>query len=343
VALAQHARDKEAPMRIFFTGGSGKAGRHVAPYLAEQGHHVTNADLVPLRHPAVADLRVDLTDAGETYSALAGLATFDELDLPEKPTYDAVVHFAAVPAILLVSDAATYATNVLSTYNVLEAATRLGVRKIVFASSETTYGVCFAQGERRPVYVPVDEDHPTVPEDAYAMSKVAGEVTARSFQARTGADVYGLRINNVIEPDEYREMFPPFLVDPSLRRRNLFAYIDVRDLGQMVQRCLEVDGLGYEVFNVANADMSVAATTQELQHRFYDGVEVRREMAATRPSTPSTRHATSSASPRATPGVRCCLTPVPGTADGSPLSVRRSARSAGSGLEDGRNASPAPR
>jgi len=252
-------------MRIFFTGGSGKAGRHVAPYLAEQGHHVTNADLVPLEHPAVADLRVDLTDAGETYSALAGLATFDELDLPEKPTYDAVVHFAAVPAILLTSDAATYATNVLSTYNVLEAATRLGVRKIVFASSETTYGICFAQGERRPLYLPVDEDHPTVPEDAYAMSKVAGEVTARSFQARTGADVYV-------------EMFPPFLTDPSLRRRNVFAYIDVRDLGQMVQRCLKIDGLGYEVFNVANADMSVAATTQELQDRFYDGVEVRREM-----------------------------------------------------------------
>jgi nucleoside-diphosphate-sugar epimerase len=265
-------------MRIFFTGGSGKAGRHVAPYLAEQGHHVTNADLVPLGHPAVPDLRVDLTDAGETYSALAGLATFDELDLPERPTYDAVVHFAAVPRILLTSDAATYATNVLSTYNVLEAATRLGVRKILFASSETTYGICFAQGERRPLYVPVDEGHPTVPEDAYAMSKVAGEVTARSFQARTGSDVYGLRINNVIEPHEYAETFPAFLADPSLRRRNLFAYIDVRDLGQMVQRCLETDGLGYEVFNVANADMSVAATTKEIQDRFYDGVEVRREM-----------------------------------------------------------------
>ena len=113
-------------MRIFFTGGSGKAGRHVAPFLAEAGHHVTNADLVPLKHPGVADLRVDLTDAGQTYSALAGLATFEELDLVEKPTYDAVVHFAAVPAILLASDATTYATNILSTYNVLEAATRLG-------------------------------------------------------------------------------------------------------------------------------------------------------------------------------------------------------------------------
>ena len=148
----------------------------------------------------------------------------------------------------------------------------------MFASSETTYGICFAQGERRPLYLPVDEDHPTVPEDAYAMSKVAGEATARSFHARTGADVYGLRINNVIEPHEYAEKFPAFLDDPSLRRRNVFAYIDTRDLGQMVQRCLETDGLGYQVFNVANADMSVAATTQEIRARFYDDVEVRREM-----------------------------------------------------------------
>ena len=265
-------------MRIFFTGGSGKAGRHVAPYLAELGHQVTNADLVPLGHGSVADLRVDLTDAGETYSALAGLASFEELELAEKPAYDAVVHFAAVPRILLTSDATTYATNVLSTYNVLEAATRLGVRKVVFASSETTYGICFAQGERRPEYVPVDEQHPTVPEDSYAMSKVVNEVTARSFQARTGADIYGLRINNVIEPHEYAELFGPFLADPALRRRNVFAYIDVRDLGQMVQRCLETDSLGYEVFNVANADMSVSASTDEVRERFYDGVEVRREM-----------------------------------------------------------------
>ena len=265
-------------MRIFFTGGSGKAGHHVAPHLAAQGHQVTNADLTPLGHPDVADLRVDLTDAGQTWSAMAGLATMDELDLAEKPAYDAVVHFAAVPRILLTTEGATYATNVLSTYHVLEAATRLGIPKVVFASSETTYGICFAQGERKPLYVPVDEEHPTVPEDSYAMSKVAGEVTARSFQARTGSDVYGLRINNVIEPDEYAELFPPFLEEPALRRRNVFAYIDTRDLGQMVQRCLETDGLGYQVFNVANADMSVAATTDEVRERFYEGVEVRREM-----------------------------------------------------------------
>lgn len=265
-------------MRILFTGGSGKAGHHVAPALAAQGHQVTNADVTPLGHPGVQDLRVDLTDAGETWSAMAGLARMEELDLPEKPAYDAVVHFAAIPAILVASDAATYATNVLSTYHVLEAATRLGIPKVVFASSETAYGICFAQGERRPLYLPVDEEHPTVPEDSYAMAKVSNEVTARSFQARAGTDVYGLRINNVIEPHEYAELFPDFLEDPSLRRRNVFAYIDTRDLALMVERCLATDGLGYQVFNVANADMSVAATTEEVRERFYDGVELRRDL-----------------------------------------------------------------
>jgi len=270
-------------MQIFFTGGSGKAGHHVAPYLASQGHQVTNADLTPLGHPDVTDLRVDLTDTGQTYSALAGVPTQADFDSPARgwgrgSAYDAVVHFAAIPAVLAAADNTTFATNILAQYNVLEAATRLGIRKIVFASSETTYGVCFAQGERKPLYVPVDEEHPVVPEDSYAMSKVAGEVVARSFQARTGADVYGLRINNVIEPHEYAEKFPPFLRDPSLRRRNLFAYIDTRDLGQMTLRCLETDGLGFEVFNVANADMSVSASTAEVIARFYDGVEVRREM-----------------------------------------------------------------
>lgn len=270
-------------MRIFFTGGSGKAGHHVAPYLASRGHQVVNADLTPLGHPDVTDLRVDLTDAGEVYSALAGVPTqadFDDpdLDLTRGSAYDAVVHFAAIPRPQVVSDATTYATNVLAHYHVLEAATRLGIRKVVFASSETTYGVCFGQGERKPLYVPVDEEHPVVPEDSYAMSKVAGEVTARSFHARTGADLYGLRINNVIEPHEYTELFPAFLEDPALRRRNLFAYIDTRDLAQMTLRCLETDGLGYEVFNVANADLSVALTTDEVIARFYDGVEVRREM-----------------------------------------------------------------
>jgi hypothetical protein len=111
------------------------------------------------------------------------------------------VHFAAIPAILIRPDNETFRINTLSTYNVIDAAVKLGIRKVIFASSETTYGICFADGEVMPEYVPIDEEHPTVPHDSYAMSKVVNEATARSFQARSGIDLYGLRINNVIDPD----------------------------------------------------------------------------------------------------------------------------------------------
>jgi nucleoside-diphosphate-sugar epimerase len=110
------------------------------------------------------------------------------------------------------------------------------------------------------------------------MSKICNEATAKSFQARSGIDIYGLRINNVIEPHEYATNFPAFMEDASLRRRNIFAYIDARDLGHMVDCCLKTDGLGYQVFNVANDDMSVGITTDEVIAQFYEGVPQKRKM-----------------------------------------------------------------
>ncbi len=265
-------------MRIFFTGGNGKAGKHTVQYLRDQGHRVLNADVAAKWEGGNDEVQIDLTDQGQVLSAMSGLVSFDELDLEETPKFDAVVHFAAVPAITFRPEADIFRNNTLSTYNVIDTATRLGIPKIIFASSETTYGVCFAHGEVKPDYIPVDEEHPTVPHDAYAMSKVCNEVTGRSLQAKTGADIYGLRINNVIEPHEYAEMFPAFMEDPALRRRNIFAYIDVRDLAQMVECCLKTDGLGYEVFNVSNDDCSVAMPSAEIAQTFYKGIDQTREM-----------------------------------------------------------------
>jgi nucleoside-diphosphate-sugar epimerase len=266
-------------MRVFFTGGAGKAGRHAIAHLTAQGHQVTNIDLAKLDHPGVKSLHVDLTDAGQVFNAMQAYADYSDLDSGEgMKTYDAVVHFAAIPAILFRPDNETYRINVMSTYNVIDAAVRLGIKKVIIASSETTYGVCFADGEVKPLYVPVDEDHPVVPPDSYAMSKVVNEITAHSFQVRSGIDIYALRINNVIEPHEYAQNFPAFMANPALRRRNIFAYIDARDLGHMVDCCLKTDGLGYQVFNVSNDDMSVNITSDEVISRFYQGVPVKRGM-----------------------------------------------------------------
>ncbi|MEM9970981.1 MAG: NAD(P)-dependent oxidoreductase [Pseudomonadota bacterium] len=263
-------------MRVFFTGGSGKAGRHVTRYLADQGHRLLNFDLTPLGSEGIHDIIGDITDLGQVVSALTGYAGFDELEPGGgPPPFDAVVHFAAVPRILLTPDNECYRVNTLGTYNVFEAAAKLGIRKVIFASSETTYGVCFHDGRADPDYLPVDEDHPTVPQDSYATSKVVNEVTARSFHARTGADFYGLRIGNVIEPHEYVDLFPQFFETPEIRRRNVFNYIDARDLGQIVDLCLAKDGLGFEVFNTANDDNSVNIPAAELAERFFPGVEHR--------------------------------------------------------------------
>lgn len=257
--------------RILFTGGSGKAGRHVAPWLRDAGHHVVNADLTPLGAQGIDDRYVDVTDSGQVFGALLQHANMSELEGGTALPFDAVVHFAAVPRVLLTSDAECYRVNTIGTYNVIEAAVKLGIRKIIIASSETVYGTCFAEGYLPPARLPVTEDQDVAPHDSYAMSKVCNEVTARSFQARSGADIYVLRIGNVIEPHEY-DQFPAFFAQPEMRKRNIFNYVDARDLGQIVHRGVQVDGLGYRVFNAANDTNSADIPAAQLAATYFPDV-----------------------------------------------------------------------
>lgn len=264
--------------RILFTGGSGKAGRHVVPYLLDRGHRVVNVDLTPLDHPKVDNLTADITDSGQMFNAMTSYANFDELEPGTGvPRFDAVVHFAAIPRILIHPDNETFRVNTVGTYNVIEAAVKLGIKKIVFASSETTYGVCFSDGQTDPHCLPVEEDYDVDPMDSYGLSKVVNEKTARAFQRRSGFDLYALRIGNVIEPHEY-DLFPGFFAKPEQRRRNIFCYIDARDLGQIVDLCLEKDGLGYQVFNAGNDTNGMDIPNAEILKRFFPNVPVTREL-----------------------------------------------------------------
>ena len=150
-------------------------------------------------------------------------------------------------------------------------------KKIIFASSETTYGFCFAQGNPIPKYLPIEEDYETNPTDSYGLSKVLNEQTGKAFQKRTGIDIYALRIGNIIEPNEYNR-FEEFCKNPSVRLRNLFNYIDARDLAQAIELCIKKDGLGYEVFNVTHDINSVSLTTEEIIKQFFPNTKMRREM-----------------------------------------------------------------
>jgi nucleoside-diphosphate-sugar epimerase len=264
--------------RIFFTGGAGKAGRHVVPYLEAAGYEVHSVDLVPLDRPRITNLIADITDSGQMFNAMTMHRDFPDLDVPGGPKpFDAVVHFAAIPRIMIKADNECFRVNVMGTYNVIEAAVKLGIRKIIIASSETTYGVCFAEGHRAPRSLPLEEDYDVDPMDSYALSKVINEQTARAFQLRSGIDIYALRIGNVIEPHEY-ERFPEFIARPEMRTRNVWNYVDARDLGQVVKLCIETDGLGYQVFNAVNDSAVATIQSRELAERFFPGVKWTREI-----------------------------------------------------------------
>ena len=273
--------------RIVFTGGSGKAGRHVIPYLLSKGHHVLNLDLSPFPDDhvpsgkSVFTLKTDLTDGGQVFNALTSLFNMEEYALPSHPGLpDAIIHFAAYARNMLVPDNECFRGNVMSTYNIVEAACKLGVKKIIIASSETTYGVCFSQGED-PEYLsfPLDEETYDVnPMDTYACSKLCGERLARSFARRFGVDIYALRIGNVIEPHEYGRDFERHVGSPETRKRNAWSYIDARDLGQICDLAVQKSGLGFQVFNATNDTITTTVPTMEFLKRNCPGTPVTREM-----------------------------------------------------------------
>ena len=264
--------------RIVFTGGSGKAGRHVVPWLKAKGYDILNLDLRPLDCPDVNTLITDVTDSGQVFNALSMHFDFDGFTTGKGPAkIDAVVHFAAIPRVLIQPDNVTFSANVVSTYNVIEAAVKLGIRKVIIASSETTYGVCFAEGDKDYHHFPLEEDYDSDPMDSYGLSKVVNEKTARAFALRSGADIYALRIGNVIEPHEY-DRFPGFMADPPSRKRNAWSYIDARDLGQIVHLCLEKSELGYQVFNAVNDTITAREPTAEFLARWCPATPVRRPL-----------------------------------------------------------------
>lgn len=251
---------------VVVTGSSGKLGTAVVTHLVAHGWKVVAVDRVPSPNTDVASSVVELTDFGQAVEALGGI---DE----RHDGVDALVHLAAIPAPGLRPDAATFANNMTASYNAYTAALRAGIRKIVWASSETVLGLPFAEP---PPYVPVDEDYPPRPNSTYSLVKTLEEEMARQLcRWHPDLSMIGLRFSNVMAPEDYAR-FPEFDADPALRRWNLWAYIDARDGAQAVRRALEHRSAGADVFVIANADTVMSRPNDELLDAEFPGVPLTR-------------------------------------------------------------------
>ncbi len=247
-------------MNILVTGGSGRIGRYVLRELAAAGHHVTNVDLTPTPEEPGAFLRVDLTDAGEVYQALA------------RAKAEAVVHLGAWANAGMVPDARTYGDNVRSTYHVFQACADLGIRRIVAASSAQVYGFAAAP----PQYVPVDEDHPLRPVNSYALSKVVGEQVADYFVANFGLTILSFRFMGVRPPAQIGAEIEAMAADPAGGSWLLWTRTDARDAALACRLALEAPDVPSGPYNITGARVVLSVPSRELVARhFGDQTEVR--------------------------------------------------------------------
>lgn len=250
--------------KVVVTGGSGRLGVWVVKEFQENGYQVINIDtkLPPPEFNINKTIIADLNNQAELYGVLQGA--------------DAVVHMAAIPDENSFPHNVIFQNNVMATYNVLQAASMLGIKKAVIASSETAYGITLAVRPTAPQYVPMDEDHPLLPQSSYDLSKVVNEKTAEMFGRRTGMQIVCLRIGNVCWPERYKQ-FPSFINDSSKRTGILWSYIDTRDAAVACRLAVEKDGLGVISLNIAADNTSMNIKSSILMAQQYPQVTDFRE------------------------------------------------------------------
>ena len=263
-------------MRVLVTGASGKLGRWVVRDLAEHGHEVVGIDRVPPPPDdrgsvpdgtSVRHREADLVGVGQVVGAMAGC--------------EAVVHLGAIPSPGRHPDEVVFGNNVRATFAVLHAAALLGIRKAVIASSVSALGMAYATHPFAPLYAPVDEAHPLLPQDPYGLSKEVDERTAETFHRRTGMQVLAYRFHWIANPGQAADAARQVGADLRQHATGLWGYVDVRDAATACRLGIETDGLGFAAFNIAAADSLSEAPTEELIRRHCPRVELRAPIPGT--------------------------------------------------------------
>jgi len=236
--------------RIAVTGGNGKLGRTIVSDLSKSAE-VCSLDLVP-GPSGVKSRYVDILSLENMQDAFQ--------------RQDVVVHIAA---LLQPDDPIDklFQVNVVGTWNVLEAAREANVRKVVLISSECASGIINISGVQKamPEYLPIDEDHPLRPAEAYGLSKQLNEMTGQSFARQGPMQVVVLRPTLVLAPGmegfvrRTRERDDP----------DLWSYVELSDVVQAVRLAVAYEGPKFDVFYLSARDtFSPEETLRFMERKF---------------------------------------------------------------------------
>src|SRR5918992_6104251 len=248
--------------KVVVTGGSGRLGQLVIHELLSHEYQVLSLDRL---RPAVnlcPSWIADLRSSGDVYEALVGAY--------------GVIHLGAYQAPGLAPDAEVFSNNVTATYNVLKAASDLGVKRAVIASSTAAFGFIYASKRILPEYLPLDEKHPSRPHDPYGLSKLVSEQIADSFTLlHAEMTISSLRFPGVVFDRSYESVRERWQ-DPGARAKTSWAYIDARDAANACRLAIEAEFHGHEVMIVAAPTSSMREPTVELIEQYLDtGIAVK--------------------------------------------------------------------
>ena len=209
--------------------------------------------------------RVDVTDLGDVTAVLSGA--------------DAVVHMAAIPSPVQDPEHEVFRVNMLSNWNVLEAAEIHGITKIVMASSVNAIGAVFSTGIVSPHYFPIDEEHPTRAEDAYSQSKWLGEEMANAFCRRRKVQIASLRFHGLLDESAQQHLKANAPHDPAGRiAKHFWGWVDLRDAARSVRLSLENDWIGHEAFFINHSETVLDVPTSEAIDLVYPGTPFKRQI-----------------------------------------------------------------
>lgn len=261
--------------RIAITGGHGKVGRVLVPYLKAKGYEVFVIDLDEADSLEEDFMQADLLDFGQTLDALSSVGK-DTYAHAQPNAFDAIVHLASKPHPRMIPDSNEFRTNMVATFNVFEAARRLGIKNIVWSASEVATGVPYDKTDAP--YVPVDEAYPMRGYHIYGLTKVLGEEMARQFCLNDPEmRITCLRLSNVIDVEEYAK-FETWQDDPTVRLWNFWTYIDNRDAAQAIECAIRYDVRGKDEFFITNDETVMRKSSEELLDEHYPAIERRKEI-----------------------------------------------------------------